>query len=113
MIVPERHLADTRSPKRICDYQTDDIAYILAQIADYDEHDSFDAYCVFQYGAIRALRLDGRNSEEFYRMTTMANIHFARIKKDFFEREKRSLGLMTSIDLRNYGESLCQPFFHE
>ena len=113
MIVPERWLANTRSQKRICSYQTTDVTYISSMICENDDHDTFDAYCVFQHAIIRALRLYGEDSKEVHLMATMALIHFEKMNPTFFEQEKKSLSLTTSVDLRNYGKSLCKPFFQE
>ena len=113
MIVPEHHLANARSLRKICVYQTTDTAYILAQLADHNLHDSFDAYCVFQHSIIRSLRLHGIDLLECREMMFMAEIHFGRMDMEFFECEKKSLFLVTSIDLRNYGKSLCKPFLQE
>ena len=112
MNVPERHLADTRSKKRICAYDTDATGYINAQTVDFDRHDDFDSYCVFEYAVIRAIRLYGDNSAEQHVMEKMSAIHRERLDEDFFAAECVSLSLFTSIAIKNYGESLCKPFFN-
>ena len=109
----EHHWADTRALKKVCTDQTNDIAYIMERIADQSLHDAFDAYCVFQHAIVQALRLSGINSAEYHQAAIMADIHFKKMDKGFFEKEKRSLGLITSIDLRNHGKRLCKPLFRE
>ena len=82
----------------------------MAQIADHNLH-AFDAYCVFQHAIIHTIRLYGENSDEYKIMSFMLSSHFKKMSEEFFESEKKSLGLVTSIDLSNYGKSLCKPFF--
>ena len=113
MIIPEHHLADCRSKKRICLYDTDDIEHIQAKTCDHSMHDSFDCYCVFQYRIIRAIRLYGKDSSEQKMMETMANFHFAKMSPEFISKEMASLSFITSIDIGKHGESLCKPFFRE
>ena len=92
MIVPEHHWADTRSLKKVCTYQTNDIAYIMEQIADHRLHDAFDAYCVFQHAIVQTLRISGINSAEYYQAVTMADIHFNKMDKDFLKKKKDHSG---------------------
>ena len=113
MIVPERHVANSRSQKKICVYDTDDLAYIHAQTDDHNSHDSFDGYCVFQFAIIRAIRLYGELSAERDIMERMSVFHRKRMNDDFFAAEMVALSLFTSVAVKNYGESLCQPFFRE
>ena len=46
MTIPERYLADARSKKKICLYDTDDLEYVREQTKDHDIQDRFD--CVRQ-----------------------------------------------------------------
>jgi hypothetical protein len=113
MIVPERHVADARSQKIICVYDTNDMEYINAQTSDHDKHDSFDAYCVLQFAIIRAIRLYGELSSERFLMEKMAAFHRDRIDDRFFDAERKALSLTFSVSIKNYGESLCKPFFRK
>ena len=113
MIVPSRHWACSRTKKSICSYATKDLEYIKAQTADFTMPDDFDAYCVFEYRVIRAIREYGMFSEEARLMESMAFFHFNRMSAGFFAVEKESLSLVTSIDMRDYGESLCEAFLRE
>ena len=113
MVVPERHLADSRANKGICVYDTKDLEYIKAKTCDHDKHDSFDGYDVFQHMIIRAIRHHGKSSAEQEMMEIMAAFHFKRMGNEFFRREMKSLSLVTSIDVSNYGQSLCKPLFRE
>ena len=113
MIVPSRHLARSRTKKNICSYTTKDLEYIKTQTADFARADDFDAYCVFEYRVICAIREYGMFSEEARLMESMAVFHFNRINAELFAAEKESLSLVTSIDMRNYGESLCEAFLRE
>ena len=40
--IPERHLADSRSKRKIYLYYTNNLEYIHEQIKDHDIHDRFD-----------------------------------------------------------------------
>ena len=113
MIIPHRHIANTRTKKEIKVYDTAEFEYIKAQTTDYIPGDSFDAYCAFEYASIRSIRLYGAHSDEQKIMEAMISFHRRRMSETFFDEEKKSLLLMTSIDIRNYGESLCTPSFRE
>ena len=110
MTIPSRHLGDTRSGKKICLYDTSDQDYIRSQTTDFDGHDYFDAYCLFQYFTVRAIRQYGQLADEVRLMTLMGNYHYRCIDSSFFDNEKKSLSLITSIDLKNHGESLVKDF---
>ena len=111
MIIPERLLGFTRSGKPICAYMTKDLTYLLDKTKDFTSRDRFDAYCLFQFLALQAKRQCGEYSEELDGMIFIGACHMSRISVEFFEQEKKSLGLVTSIDIRNYGESLVHHLF--
>ena len=113
MTTPSRHLGNARSSKKICVYDTIDLEYIRSQTADFNEIDHFDAYCVFQYYSVRAMRLYGESSDEVKTMIVMGDYHLSCIGYKFIEEEKKSLSLVTSVDLKNHGESLVKDFLRE
>ena len=113
MIIPRRHLGTTRSGKLVFLYATDDERTILAQIADYELADNFDAYCMFQCLIIDAVRRYGLDSEEAHRLVAMGNLHLKTLTASFIEREKRLLSLHTSIAIAVYGKSLLHPLLAE
>ena len=113
MTIPSRHLGDTRSGKKICAFSATYQEYIRSQTADFDKSDHFDAFCLFQYFSVRAVRQYGQYSDEATLMEQMSDYHFRCVDDAFMEREKKSLSLVTSIDLKNYGESLVKDFLRE
>ncbi len=113
MIVTQHYIADTRSGKKIYAHETEDVGYLESQTSDHDSHDSFDAYWAFEFMLIRALRLYGEHTKIFDIMLRMSRFHLGKMSTAFFIREKSSLALVTSIDLRKYGKRLCKPFFDE
>ena len=72
MIVLSRHLGETRSGKKICAYDTNDIEYIQSQTMDYEEKDHFDAFCLFQFFSVKAVRQYGQFSDEVKLMDFMS-----------------------------------------
>ncbi|MBF0440445.1 MAG: hypothetical protein HQK54_00930 [Oligoflexales bacterium] len=105
MIVPSRHLGNTRSRKAICAYDTRDPEYIQAQIKEFDKADHFDAFALFQFLALRAMRQYGEHSDEAEQMEFMSDYHRDQMSDEFLSKEKKLLALVTSIDICNYGES--------
>ena len=113
MIIPERHLADTRSLKQICAYLTKDLAYIREKTGDFSKTDHFDSFCVFMFFTLLAIRRYGESSDEYEIMIFMMSFHDGCISKNDVEKEKESLDLVTSIDLRNHGANLVKNFLRE
>ena len=71
LTIPERHLADARSKKKLCIYYTDDLEYIREQTKDQDIHDRFDGLCVFEAEMLAAWRVYGKFSDEYRLMHRM------------------------------------------
>ena len=113
MIITSRLWGETRSGKGILSYQTDDIIYIEEQIHNFDPHDHFDAYCLFQWLLISAIRKHGPNSSEFNEYTIMSTVHFDYLSAEFIDIEMKDLSLVTSIDVAKHGKSLLKDFFLE
>ena len=113
LTIPERHLADARSKRKICLYYTDDLEYIREQIKDHDIHDRFDGLCVFEFKLIDSLREYGASSEEFYRVLEMYTFYRNCFNNETLQAEMASLGFVTSIDRRTHGQSLIKPFLQK
>ena len=113
MTIPEHHMGDSRTKKRVSWYDTEDWDYIMSMTSDYNGHDCFDAFCICQFRIIRLIRLYGMESEERHKIEKMAFFYRKRIDAEFFAAEMRSLFLVTSIDVRNHGEKLSKPFLSE
>ena len=113
MIILNRHWGDTRSQKEVCSYDTDDMQFIEAQTKEYKIPDRFDAVCIFEFRALQSLRQYGEDSVEFERMHMMQQFHRSQMSDEQFANEMESLGLVTSIDIRNHGESLIKHFLRE
>lgn len=108
MIVPFRHFGNTRSGKEICAYDTRDMEYICEQVKGFEEEDHFDAFCLFQFMTLRALRRYGELSDEVAKMELMGDYHQRCIGEEVITHKKKLLSLVTSIDICNYGESLVK-----
>ena len=113
MTIPERHLADTRSGKKICAYPCDEVEHITKNTEEFSMSDHFDAACAFDFLTIRALRRYGRLSEEFALMDFMREFHVRSLGSEDTATEKKSLGLITSIDLSKHGAGLVKDFLRE
>ena len=113
LTVPERHLADARSKRKVCLYYTDDLEYIREQIKDHDIHDRFDGLCVFECKLLDSLREYGEFSDEFDRMFKMYAFYRQCIDNAALLAEMASLGLVTSIDRRTHGQSLIKPLLQK
>ena len=113
MIVPERHLANTRSKKKICLYDTDDLEFIHEKTKDQNIQDRFDCLCVFEYESLVALRLIDEFSEEYRRMHSMYLFNLYFFEDETLAKEMTSLGLVTSIDRSVYGHSLLKHFLQK
>ena len=113
LTIPERHLADARSKRKIFLYYTDDLEFVREQIKDHDIHDRFDALCVFEFKLIDSLREYGEFSDEFDRMYKMYTFYRRCIDNAVISAEMASLGLMTSIDRRAHGQSLIKPLLQK
>ena len=111
MIITSRLWGETRSGKQIFSYQTDDIAHIKEQISDFDLHDHFDGYCLFQWLLISTIRKYGQNSLELDEYTLMSATHYGFLSSEFIKGEKQTLCLVTSVDLVTHGKSLLKDFF--
>ena len=113
MIIPEQLLADTRSRKMICAYDTDDLTYVREQTTNHDIHDRFDCLCVFEAEMLAALRLYGEASKEYdrARMMYLFNLYF--FSDETMGAEMTSLGLVTSIDRVAFGKSLLKHFLQK
>ena len=113
MTIPSRHLGDTRSGKKICLYDTSDLEYIRLQLSEFEEKDHFDAFCMFQYFSVRAIRQYGRSSDGAITMERMSDFHGSCIDAIFREQEMQLLSLVTSVDLMNHGKSLVKSVHRE
>ena len=113
MTIPEQHLGDTRSQKKICHYDTDDLEYIRERTKDQNIHDRFDCLCVFESESLVALRLHGKSSKEYIRMDKMLGFYRSFFNDETLAREMTSLGLATSIDRVIYGKTLLKHFLHK
>ena len=113
MIVPSRHFGNTRTGKKICSYETADLGYIDSQTVDFNEHDYFDGFCLFQLFLIKAVRQYGEFSEEVEEMEYMAEYHRTKISDEFVAKEKTSLAIVTSIDICKHGESCIKHVFRK
>ena len=111
MTIPERHLADARSKKKIYLYDTDDLEYIREKTKTQDIHDRFDCLCVFEFKLIEALRLFEKFSDEYNRIYLMFTFNEEFFNDQTFMQEMASLGLVTSVDRGTYGKSLLKHFF--
>jgi hypothetical protein len=105
MIITESLVGFTRSGTKIFAYLTKDRPHLSKKTKHFSEADHFDAVCVFQCLVLRAFRQYGERSQEFDEMRTMEAFHMERISDESFALEKQSLGLITSVHIRNYGES--------
>ena len=113
ILIPAQHLANARSKKMICLYDTTDLKYIREKTKSHDIHDHFDGACVFEFKSLEALRLYEKSSDEFNKMQIMYTFHRSCIEQGEFDKEMASLGLVTSIDRRTYGESLVNHFLQK
>lgn len=113
MLIPQFHVANSRSGKKIYLFETSDIGYVMAKTADQDEHDQFDAYCVFEHLMIRSFKRFGSESKEFRQSAFLGSYYVSKMGTEFLALEKEALGLATSIDLVNHGKSLCKHFLRE
>ena len=113
MIIPSRHRGTTRLRRDVCDYDTNDEQYIRAQIAEYKPSDSFDAFCIFEYFVVWAVRHYGIDSPETRHFSKMSDLHRGFLTDAFLEKEKAVLSLPTSAALAEYGKSLVPTFLKE
>ena len=113
MTIPERHLADARSKKKICLYDTDDLEYVREQTKNHDIQDRFDGLCVFELKLMESLRKYGKSSDEHFKMRRMYEFNLSFLSGDMLLQEMASLGLVTSIDRSVHGKSLIKHFLHE
>ena len=112
-IIPERHLADARSKRKICLFYTNDLEYIREQIKDHDIHDRFDGLCVFESEMLSALRGHGIFSDEYRLINDMFQFYRSYFNDEALAHEMASLGLVTSIDRVIHGKRLIKHFLHE
>ena len=113
LTIPERHLADARSKRKICLYYTDDLEYIREQIKDHDIHDRFDGLCVCEAEMLTALRISGENSEECGLMRRMFRFYESCFNDETLAEQMALLGFVTSIDRVMHGKSLLKHFLHK
>jgi hypothetical protein len=105
MIVVKRLAGYTRSRKWIYAYATKDQSYIETKTSKFNDSDHFDAVCAFECLILRAFRQHGESSPEFDDFSNMEAFHRNRLSGVFIEQEKKSLGLITSLHTRSYGEN--------
>ena len=113
MTIPSRHLGDTRSGKKICTYDTKELNYIRSLTNQFGKSDHFDSFCLFQFMLLKAARQYGDFSAEYQKMEFMSIYHDGNMDEEFISKEKMLLSLITSIEVRNYGESLVKQSLRE
>ena len=88
MTIPERHLGDARAKIEICLYDTFDLEYIREKTKHYKIPDRFDAFCLFEFESIDALRRYGESSNELDRMHMMSVFHRSFLSDEIFAEQK-------------------------
>ena len=113
MIHTSRLLGYTRSKKKICAYNPNELEFMKSQTHAFTPSDHFDAVCAFEYLTLRSLRKYGFGSVDFENMRLMSAFHNTKINSKFTKTEKKNLALITSIDICNYGKNLLLHFLRE
>ena len=111
MTIPSRRMGTTRSGKAVCIYLTDCTHEIHEQLKAFDRHDHFDAFAIFQYLAIAALRKHGKSSLPFTEQLEYVKIHRCYLDGTFLKNERKQLVLVTVFDVVQYGKGLTQNIF--
>ena len=113
MIHTSRFLGYTRSKKKICAYPLHEVEFIELQTSRFTLPDYFDAFGVFEYLSLIALRRSGEGADEFEEMVFMRRFHRNKITPSCLEEEKERLDIVTSLQICNHGKNLLLHFLQE
>ena len=82
MVGLDRYLGTARTGRKVGLYVTNDLEYIRSQIADYDPHENFDAYCILQWHMVEAIRRYGLEAEDLKILEFMSDLHWQTLTEE-------------------------------
>ena len=100
----------TASRKSIYQYDTSDSDALSEKIKSYSQEDHFDAVAVFLYLQLVFWRKYGEDSLDFMNSTNMLSYHTRLVPAEFNEAQTKRLGIVTAVDLAQYGRQHCVPY---
>jgi len=103
----------TSSNRPIYQYGSRDFEHITQSAANFSAEDNFDAMAVFSYIQLIYWRRYGENSQDYNDSRSMMEFFESRVSEEYENLRKVELGLITSIDISNYGRKHCLPYLQE
>jgi len=113
MKIPAQRIGETRSGKRICTYHTEDASERSELLKDFNVHDDFDAFALFQYLLLREVKRGSADSSDFQRFQSWSDLHAQRAGSTEVSILKAELSIITSLDLVKYGQRRADHIFRD